>query len=219
MTSGSFCCVALRERLVAASIIVMMLLATAQVRAFDATPPLELATGTLQAAFSPWDDIEGLITREIAGARKQVLVQAYILTNRPIVGALISARQRGVEVQILVDEHQLKKNPATQVERLAAANIPVWVETKYRSAHNKVIVIDPREKDAAVITGSFNFTWSAQHKNAENVLIVRDNPAMAARYAMNWQRHLKDARSLPDASKRPGKIGTKAVADTASVQP
>ena len=219
MTSGSFSCLRLRERLVAASIIVMMVLAAGQVRAFDATPPREVATGTLQAAFSPWDDIEGLITQEIAGARKQVLVQAYILTNRPIAAVLISAKQRGVDVQVLVDEHQLNKNPATQVERLAAATIPVWVETKYRSAHNKVIVIDPSEKDATVITGSFNFTWSAQHKNAENVLIIRDNPAMATRYAMNWQRHLKDARSLPDAAKRPRKIGTKIVFDSVTVQP
>ncbi|MDY7547544.1 phospholipase D family protein [Glaciimonas sp. CA11.2] len=218
MTPGSFCFVKLRERLVAATIIITMGLAAAQVRAFDATPPRELATGTLQAAFSPWDDIEGLITQEIAGARKQVLVQAYILTNRPIATALIAARKRGVDVQILVDEHQLKKNPGTQVERLVTANIPVWGETNYRSAHNKVIVIDPTEKDATVITGSFNFTWSAQHKNAENVLIVRDNPAIAARYAMNWQRHLKDARSLPDTAKRRGKAGTKTVRDNTTVQ-
>ncbi|WP_240162285.1 phospholipase D family protein [Glaciimonas sp. PAMC28666] len=197
----------------------MMLCAAAQVRAFDSLPPREVATGTLQAAFSPWDDIEGLITQEITGARHQILVQAYILTNRPIAAALIAAKQRGVEVQILVDEQQLKNNAATQVARLAAANIPVWVETKYRSAHNKVIVIDPLGKDAVVITGSFNFTWSAQHKNAENVLIVRGNPLLARRYSMNWQRHRSDARRLPDLAKQTTNVPDQAVVKVNTASP
>jgi phosphatidylserine/phosphatidylglycerophosphate/cardiolipin synthase-like enzyme len=44
-----------------------------------------------------------------------------------------------------------------------------------------------------VITGSYNFTWSAQARNAENLLILRDNPALAETYLKNWQRHRRDA--------------------------
>jgi phosphatidylserine/phosphatidylglycerophosphate/cardiolipin synthase-like enzyme len=40
-----------------------------------------------------------------------------------------------------------------------------------------------------VITGSYNFTHAAQYKNAENLLIVRGNLALAKAYAANWQRH------------------------------
>ena len=61
----------------------------------------------------------------------------------------------------------------------------MWTETKYQNAHNKVIVIDAATNEVVVITGSYNFTWSAQHKNAENILIVRRNPELAARYAAN----------------------------------
>jgi phosphatidylserine/phosphatidylglycerophosphate/cardiolipin synthase-like enzyme len=50
---------------------------------------------------------------------------------------------------------------------------------------------------ATVITGSYNFTWSAQHKNAENVLILGKNPPLAARYASNLQRHRQDAQAAP----------------------
>jgi phosphatidylserine/phosphatidylglycerophosphate/cardiolipin synthase-like enzyme len=39
-----------------------------------------------------------------------------------------------------------------------------------------------------IITGSFNFTKAAQEKNAENVLIIRDQ-AVAAQYTQNWQAH------------------------------
>jgi phosphatidylserine/phosphatidylglycerophosphate/cardiolipin synthase-like enzyme len=76
---------------------------------------------------------------------------------------------------------------------LAAAGIAVWLETKYQNAHNKIIVIDAGTPESTVITGSFNFTWTAQHRNAENILIARKNSLLASRYALNWERHRQDA--------------------------
>ena len=161
-------------------------------KAAQPAPPFT-AQGTLQAAFAPWDDVEGLVVDTIAGARQQVLVQAYLLTSKEIAASLIAARRRGVDVRVLVDAEQHAKVPASKVLNLVAAGIPVWQETRYQSAHNKVVVIDPATPGATVITGSYNFTWSAQHKNAENVLIARKNPALAAQYAQNWERQRQQA--------------------------
>jgi phosphatidylserine/phosphatidylglycerophosphate/cardiolipin synthase-like enzyme len=171
------------------------LLAIPPADAFNAASEPLAAQGTLQAAFSPEDNIEGLITEAIDGARKQVLVQAYLLTSKPIAQALKAALRRGLDVRVLADAGQLPKS--SQVPELAAAGIPVWLETAYQNAHNKVIVIDAASADATVITGSYNFTWSAQHKNAENVLIARRNPSLAARFALNWERHRSDATPYP----------------------
>lgn len=41
---------------------------------------------------------------------------------------------------------------------------------------------------AVVLTGSFNFTKSAESSNAENLLVIRD-PKLAARYLTNWEEH------------------------------
>lgn len=157
------------------------------------TPAPIPATGVLQAAFAPWDDIESLLVESIAGARQRVLVHAYLLTNRRIARELIAVHRRGIEVQVLVDAEQVRKVPSSAAATLAAAGIPVWLETKYQNAHNKVIVIDPGAAQATVITGSFNFTWTAQNRNAENVLVARNNPPLAARYAANWERHRQEA--------------------------
>lgn len=147
----------------------------------------------MQAAFAPWDDIEGMIVGYLDGAQKQVLVQAYLLTNRKITDALTSAQRRGVGVYVLMDGGQLDKNGKERLKQLRSAGIQVWLETRYRNAHNKVIVIDAALPSATVITGSFNFTWSAQYKNAENIVVLGKNPPLAARYAANWQRHRQDA--------------------------
>jgi len=160
-------------------------------------PPVLQAQGTVQAAFAPWDDIEGIIIARLADARQQVLMQAYLLTNRKIVDALVEAHRRGIEVKVLMDQGQLDKNSTERLQQLRAAGIPVWFETLYRSAHNKVIVIDAGQPSGTVITGSFNFTWSAQHRNAENILVLAGDGALVARYAANWQRHCEDAQAAP----------------------
>ena len=46
-----------------------------------------------------------------------------------------------------------------------------------------------------MLVGSYNFTLAAQRSNAENVLVLRDNPGVAQAYRKNWQR-LK-ARASP----------------------
>lgn len=177
-----------RRTWLAVAFLILKVPATAQ-----DTPPVFTAQGALQAAFAPWDDLEALACEAIAGARKQVLVQAYLLTSKKIVSALVDAHGRGADVRVLLDAEQLARVTPSMALVLNAAGIPIWLETKYQNAHNKIIIIDAGRSDAIVVTGSFNFTWTAQHKNAENMLIARNNPTLAARYALNWERHRQDA--------------------------
>lgn len=151
------------------------------------------AEGTLQAVFAPWDNVEAAVIDVIDGARRQVLVQAYLLTSKKIATTLVAAHRRGVDVRVLIDAGQLEKVSSSAAPDLAAAGIAIWLETAYQNAHNKIIVVDAATSNATVITGSFNFTWTAQHKNAENILIARNNTALASRYAQNWERHRQDA--------------------------
>jgi phosphatidylserine/phosphatidylglycerophosphate/cardiolipin synthase-like enzyme len=158
-------------------------------------PAQLVAEGTIQAAFAPWDDAEGLIIGALAVAQHEILVQAYLLTSKKIVGALREARQRGVDVSVMVDAAQITALPLAQkqITALRESGIAVWGETAYANAHNKVIVIDAGSANATLITGSYNFTWSAQHKNAENILIIRGNAPLALLYAANWERHRRTA--------------------------
>ncbi|MFH1045148.1 MAG: phospholipase D family protein [Pseudomonadota bacterium] len=156
-------------------------------------PPVLPAQGTVQVAFTPWDNAEGMIVECIRQARHQILVQAFSFTSRALANALIAAERRGVEVQVMADREQTFSGEASRIPDLVQAGIPVVLEMRYQSAHNKVMVIDAGTADAAVISGSYNWTYAAQYKNAENVLILRHNPDIADAYAANWKRHFADA--------------------------
>jgi phosphatidylserine/phosphatidylglycerophosphate/cardiolipin synthase-like enzyme len=179
--------------------------AVAQRAASPALPaPPITAYGTVQVAFSPWDDAEGLVIDVIAEAQRQVLVQAFSFTSRRIAAALIAARRRGVEVLVTADREQTATGEGNRIRELAAAGIPVWLETRYAAAHSKVMIIDAGTREATVVTGSFNWTAAAQRRNAENVLVLRRNRELAGAYEANWRRHQAAAAPYPAAAPAPG---------------
>jgi len=157
------------------------------------------AQGTVEAAFTPWDDAEGLVLRCLRDARQSVRVQAYLLTSRNIAFALQQARDRGVDVRVLADKEMTEQGDNSLVPQLASSGIPVRLETRYGAAHNKVIVVDGEGDNPVVLTGSYNYTWSAQARNAENLLVLRGNAALARAYRNNWQRHWDDALPYGEA--------------------
>jgi phosphatidylserine/phosphatidylglycerophosphate/cardiolipin synthase-like enzyme len=176
----------------------LILLVAAASTAYAKEPPVLPAEGTVQVAFSPWDDPEKLVLAAIRDAKRQILVQAFSFTDRDIAAALVAARERGVDVQVLADREQTFAGESTRVPDLAAAGIPVWLEVRYQAAHNKVMIIDAGGEAPAVITGSYNWTVAAQRKNAENLLVLRGNRPLALAYAKNWRRHRADALAYAD---------------------
>lgn len=159
------------------------------------------AAGSVEALFTPWDDAEGAIIRALAEAKQTIHVQTYLLTSRSISKALIAAKTRGVAVAVLADQKMLDNGKNSQIPTLAAAGIPIRLETRYAIAHNKIILIDAKKPHGILITGSYNFTWSAQARNAENLLILRNNPALLQRYLNNWQHHHAEAQPFKTEAK------------------
>lgn len=161
-----------------------------------ASEPLTLSgQGQVQVAFTPGDDAGALIVSAIDKAKRQILVQTFSFTHEAIADALIAARRRGIDVQVLADPDQAEKVATSRIDQLADGGIPVYMDGQHASAHNKAMVLDAGQAGVTVITGSFNFTHAAQYRNAENVLLLRGNPLLADAYAANWRRHR--THSLP----------------------
>jgi len=147
-----------------------------------AAPP---AKATLEALFTPGDPIDAQLVALIDGAKREVLVQAFSFTSRKIAKALVAAHARGVRVEVIADRAQTLELAGSVVPGLARDGVPVWLDGNFISAHNKVLVVDAESPSATVVTGSYNFTSAAQYRNAENVLIVRNDPPLAAQYRAN----------------------------------
>jgi len=162
------------------------------------------ATGTVEVAFTPGDRIDRLIVAAIDASRQEVLVLAYLFTDRSIARALLRAQQRGVSVRVVADREQSRALPQSVLADLAAGGVDVRVDGRHQAAHNKVIVIDAESPHATTITGSYNYTVAAQRSNAENVIVLRDNPPVARAYRDNWTRLHALAQPYVDSSRLRG---------------
>jgi len=149
---------------------------------FPATIPLHT---TSQVYFSPNGGSTSAIVDTILQAKSEILVQAYSFTSHPIAKALVNAHKRNIKVEIILDKSQLTAK-SSMLNYVAQSGIPTYIDNKHAIAHNKIIIVDRK----TVITGSFNFTGSAEEKNAENLLIIPSNE-LAKVYIKNYNEHKK----------------------------
>jgi phosphatidylserine/phosphatidylglycerophosphate/cardiolipin synthase-like enzyme len=147
-----------------------------------AAPVESFARQYTQTAFSPSPETTALITRNIEQAEQSVRIAAYSFTSQLVADALISAHENGVDVKVVVDKTQANPRSHSIVAQLVAVGIPVRVDRKHSIMHNKYLVIDER----TIQTGSFNYTKNAEKHNAENVIVIRNNPGLATKYLENW---------------------------------
>ncbi len=137
----------------------------------------------IEVYFSPNGGGEQAIVKELSRAKRSVLVLAYSFTSAPIAQALGQAKDRGVDVQVILDKSQ-KRARYSVINYLQSHRITVFIDIPHAIAHNKVMIVDGVD----VITGSYNFTSAAEKRNAENLIIIRNDPQIASVYTREWHR-------------------------------
>lgn len=136
----------------------------------------------INLCFTPPSGCASRVVGAIENATTSIRMQAYGLTHPEIAMALVEAKKRGVDVSILLDRSNTTQK-YSKMQELQAAGIAIVIDKVPGIAHNKIIIIDGHK----TITGSFNFTTSADTRNAENVIII-DDEFVAKTYLQNWIR-------------------------------
>jgi phosphatidylserine/phosphatidylglycerophosphate/cardiolipin synthase-like enzyme len=139
---------------------------------------------------------EALLQR-ISNARESILCSFYLFKigegrgnlPRRIADELVRARQRGVEVTVILEKSddgsdQLNEDNRHTAALLARGGIKVFFDSPQIVTHNKVVVIDRRY----LFLGSHNLTQAAlRHNNELSVLIDSQEMATQARTYLERQ--------------------------------
>jgi len=151
------------------------------------------AAMAVQVCFSPLGKCSAHIVREIGQAKNEVLVAVYAFTSDELAWALVKARQRGVKVQVVLDQEFDTENGSSKGSFLRQQGLPVrrisgFTRGKPQGVtglmHQKFAVIDRR----VVLTGSYNWTAAAENFNDENLLLFRDAEPLAEEYRKEFFR-------------------------------
>lgn len=143
----------------------------------------EVSASEAKVGFSPGGTAQALVLETIKQARQQLDVAAYSFTSKVIAEAVRDAKQRGVVVRVIADA-EANSGKYSAVTFLANQGVNVRINTRYAFMHNKFIIADQQ----TVQTGSFNYSASANSRNAENVLVLNNVPALANTYRQEFNR-------------------------------
>lgn len=135
-----------------------------------------------KVGFSPGETAQALVLETLKQARQQLDVAAYSFTSKVVAEAVRDAKRRGVVVRVIADA-EANSGKYSVVTFLANQGVNVRISNRNASMHNKFIIADQK----TVQTGSFNYSVSAT-RNAENVLVLKDVPALANTYSQEFNR-------------------------------
>jgi phosphatidylserine/phosphatidylglycerophosphate/cardiolipin synthase-like enzyme len=123
--------------------------------------------------------IEEHLIDKIDAAQNSIDLAVYEFNLEDVTQALISAKQRGVEVRVVYDNEF--SDPDPQMTELKNAGIQAVPDQRSAFMHNKFFVFDEK----CIWTGSFNISVNAAYRNNENALYFCSQEA-AANYTVEF---------------------------------
>jgi mitochondrial cardiolipin hydrolase len=142
----------------------------------------EFSRGMAEAWFSPHDDCPGRIINLFAEARSSVDVCVFTITDDRVSDSILAAHCEGIRIRIITDDDKAH-DLGSDIDRLAAAGIPVRIDHSPFHMHHKFAIFDGR----ILLQGSFNWTRGAARDNQED-LVVTDDPRLVTAFGREFER-------------------------------
>jgi phosphatidylserine/phosphatidylglycerophosphate/cardiolipin synthase-like enzyme len=155
--------------------------------------PWPCQAGDIEVYFSPNGGCRHAVIDQIRNASQAIDIAMYYLSSGQIARALVDARKRQVRVRIVLDQSQ-EIEAASKSGYLIKHGFKIKYHLGFGLMHNKFAVIDGR----SLITGSFNWTTTAEEKNEENLLIMTDQQVIEKykdRFEYLWNTSRFDLRN------------------------
>jgi cardiolipin hydrolase len=140
----------------------------------------------IEAYFSPGPNCLNHILDLIRKASTNLDICVFTISDDRIRNVLVDAWNRGLEIRILTDNFKVF-DEGSDIEFLFDNGIPVKVDNTENHMHHKFMIVD----DEIVLTGSYNWTRSAEKYNQENVVSIRN--VTAAKQFISEFEHLWDS--------------------------
>ena len=135
-----------------------------------------------QVYFSPGDDCPQIIVNQLERASRSIDICVFTITDNRIADAIRDAFVRGIAVRVISDNDK-SLDPGSDIERLKGLGVPIRIDQTQHHMHHKYAVFDQK----TTLTGSYNWTRSADKHNDENFVITSD-PTINRAYSGHFER-------------------------------
>ncbi len=128
----------------------------------------------VECYFSPSDGTNSKIIETINSANNELFIETMLITRSDIVYAISNINESGVTVGTIVNSEGECSDLAVSILNENLGNSFVSDNIVGGTLHHKLMIVDPNNpnSDPTVLTGSHNWSNSANNKNDENTLII-----------------------------------------------
>jgi phosphatidylserine/phosphatidylglycerophosphate/cardiolipin synthase-like enzyme len=162
--------------------------AKSQLRAMQ---PVMTIDGTpVENYFAPRDRVMDKVVQEANKARHSIKFMIFTYTDQDLAKQMVSQAKLGVDVQGVIEARGASQGAMPTLFCAKQKMLQVRTDGNSATMHHKVIIID----DETVITGSFNFTRSADTANDDSLVIIR-NPNVAALYITEFNKVFAEGKT------------------------
>jgi len=136
-------------------------------------------------ATRPGHEIRDAVLSAIAGARRTIDVEMYVLSDPLVLDELRQAAARGLRVRVLLDPGQLQNLQSLATLRAASIQARLYHAPPGTKLHAKLGIFD----HSLVVFGSCNWSRSGFTRNHELDLVIQDvgvAAAFGARLDQDW---------------------------------
>ncbi|NIA23871.1 MAG: DUF1669 domain-containing protein [Proteobacteria bacterium] len=149
--------------------------------------------GNIRVYFSP--DIKNHLMTELKNAKESIDIAIYVFTDRDIAELLNKKAKEKVKIRVLFGE--TSDEFSSSVDEILSSGMEKKKDGIHRFQsdgimHDKFAIIDNK----TLITGSYNWTYSANAKNNENLIIIKNNEGMVKSYKREFSRLWKRGKVM-----------------------
>ena len=132
--------------------------------------------------FSPGMDCLNAITSNLRKAKSNVKICVFTISDNRIVEVLKDLFYSGIRIKVISDNDK-QFDKGNDVGYISSLGIDVKIDLTQAHMHHKFAVID----DEITITGSYNWTRSAEKYNHENILVT-DSKKVAKEFTKEFDK-------------------------------
>jgi phosphatidylserine/phosphatidylglycerophosphate/cardiolipin synthase-like enzyme len=176
----------------------------------DNTPHEFLIGGTrVECYFSPSDGTHHQILKVLESSDHSIHVATMLITRQGIANTLAAESRQGEEVQVVIDDYDQHGEAVVNTLK-ASLGEDIRIHGESGILHHKYLIVDQElaGSDPLVLTGSHNWSESAQVRNDENTLIIHDQGLANAYYQEFVPRFSNGKLLVSDGSLATGPVDT-----------
>lgn len=146
-------------------------------------PDFSIEGTDVEVYFSPDDGVANRLLELLTEAEESIYFLAFSFTTDELGQIIRTQADNGLDIAGVMEDEQVRSNIGTEYDLFKQAGLKVFVDGNEGQMHHKTLIIDER----IVITGSYNFSRSAETRNDENLIVIY-NPEIADFYMEEFTR-------------------------------